>query len=191
MRAVLGQQVSVSAAHTTAASLSERLGAEIDDPNGSITRCFPTPAAIASADPATLPLPRVRREALQSIAGNIATGSLKLDAGADPSEALFFLLGVRGVGVWTASYIAMRALADPDVFLPGDSGIARALRQLGCPDDPASAIRLAESWRPWRSYATVHLWSSLTDQRLGQGRLRQAPQAAGTEGGRRARVRAR
>lgn len=169
IRAVLGQQVTVASARTTATVVSQRLGAEINDPTGAITRCFPTPAAIAAADPSALPLPRVRREALQSVAREMAAGQLRLDAGADPSEALSILLGIRGIGAWTASYIAMRALADPDAFLPGDSGVARALKQLGQPGEPTSAIRLAERWRPWRSYAVLYLWTSL------DGRARPSP----------------
>jgi AraC family transcriptional regulator, regulatory protein of adaptative response / DNA-3-methyladenine glycosylase II len=161
IRAVLGQQVTLASARTTAALLSERLGATVDDPTGTITRCFPSAAAIAATDPASLPLPRTRSEALQSVAREIGASRLRLDAGADPSEALAILLDIRGIGAWTASYIAMRALGDPDAFLPSDSGVVRALRQLGQPDDPPAAIRLAERWRPWRSYAVLHLWTSL------------------------------
>ncbi len=77
-----------------------------------------------------------------------------LDAGADPDEARELLTRIPGVGPWTAGYVAMRALGDPDVFLPGDVGIRHALARLGgTPDDGA--------WRPWRSYAVMHLWRSL------------------------------
>ncbi len=68
---------------------------------------------------------------------------------------------LRGVGPWTASYVAMRALGDPDVFLATDLGVRRALERLGQPGDPRSAEALAERWRPWRSYAVQYLWASL------------------------------
>jgi AraC family transcriptional regulator, regulatory protein of adaptative response / DNA-3-methyladenine glycosylase II len=163
VRAVLGQQVTLASARTMAARLSERLGAPIDDPAGAITRCFPSAAAVAAASPATLPIPRSRGQALQAVAREIAEGRVALDAGADAAEALPILLGVRGIGTWTTSYIAMRALGDPDAFVPSDSGVARALTKLGHLGDPANAIRLGERWRPWRSYAVLHLWTSLDD----------------------------
>lgn len=165
MRAVIGQQVTLAAARMMGARLSERLGAPIEDPAGTITRCFPSAAEVAAGDPDALAMPRTRREALLSVAREIARGRLAVDAGADPVEALTGLLRVRGIGAWTASYIAMRALGDPDAFLPGDAGVARALHALGQPEDADAAIRLGERWRPWRSYAVVHLWAMLEGAR--------------------------
>ena len=88
---------------------------------------------------------------------------LRFDAGADASAALAALLDVPGVGPWTASYVAMRALGDPDAFLAGDVGLRQALLRLASPAQGPEATALAEPWRPWRSYAVMHLWSSLGD----------------------------
>jgi AraC family transcriptional regulator of adaptative response / DNA-3-methyladenine glycosylase II len=84
-----------------------------------------------------------------------------LDPGSDREEAHRKLLSLRGVGPWTASYVAMRALGDPDAFLPTDLGVRRAVSRLGYAGDPAGVAALAERWRPWRAYATQHLWASL------------------------------
>ena len=87
------------------------------------------------------------------------TEDVRFDAGADAQEALTRLLDIRGVGPWTASYVAMRALGDPDAFLAGDVGIRHALEAMGRHGD---GVELAEAWRPWRSYAVMHLWASVS-----------------------------
>jgi len=84
-----------------------------------------------------------------------------VDPGADPAESQARLLDLPGIGPWTAAYIGLRALGDPDVFLPTDAGIRQALTRLGRPADPAAAAAVAERWRPWRSYALFHLWGTL------------------------------
>jgi AraC family transcriptional regulator, regulatory protein of adaptative response / DNA-3-methyladenine glycosylase II len=109
---------------------------------------------VAELDPARLPFPRKRGEALRALARLVASNQLQLDAGADADETHAALMEIPGVGDWTASYIAMRALGDPDVFLRGDVGIRHALARLGGEADQ-------EHWRPWRSYAVMHLWRSL------------------------------
>jgi AraC family transcriptional regulator, regulatory protein of adaptative response / DNA-3-methyladenine glycosylase II len=164
VRAVLGQQVSVAAARRLAARLVVLCGAPLPasaDPagfgtrDGALTHVFPDAAAIAGLDPAVLPMPLARGRALITLAAALASGDISLDPGADRDEAGARLLALPGIGPWTAGYMRMRALSDPDVFLPGDVGVVRALRQLGAP--PAAA----ERWRPWRSYATHHLWAAL------------------------------
>ena len=90
----------------------------------------------------------------------LAEGELRLDAGADRAEARRRLLALPGIGPWTAGYVAMRALGDPDVFLAEDLGVRHALRRLGGPDDPRAARALAAAWAPWRSYASQHLWQA-------------------------------
>jgi AraC family transcriptional regulator of adaptative response / DNA-3-methyladenine glycosylase II len=105
-------------------------------------------------------MPRARAEALVGLAGALASGALSLDPGASREEAGQQLLAMKGIGPWTAGYIRMRALSDPDAFLPGDAGVRRGLRALGADPGPQSAARLAESWRPWRSYAVQHLWAA-------------------------------
>ena len=84
-----------------------------------------------------------------------------LDRGADRVDVRARLLALPGIGPWTADYVAMRALGDPDVFLPTDVGVRRALAGLGLPGDAASAQELSRRWRPWRSYGLMHLWSTL------------------------------
>lgn len=164
VRAILGQQVSVVGARTIAARLTETLGETIPAAlaaasRGGLTHCFPVASAIAAIDPEDLPMPRSRGRALARALALVADGSLALDPGADRAEVEARLLAVDGIGPWTASYVAMRALGDPDVFLPTDIGVLRGLAALGGPGDAASAAERASAWRPWRSYALHHLWS--------------------------------
>ena len=158
VRAVLGQQVSVAGARTLAARLTERYGTRLPVPYGPVDRLFPGAAALREAE-AGMPASRLR--ALRGLAGALADG-LALHPAVDRAETERRLLALPGIGPWTASYLAMRALRDPDVFLPTDVGVRHALTRLGLPADPASAAALAESWRPWRSYALLHLWHSLS-----------------------------
>ena len=103
-------------------------------------------------------MPRSRAHALIALATAVATGDLRLDPGADRDDAMRGLLAIRGIGAWTAGYVAMRALGDRDVFLVEDLGVRHALRRLSAPDDPRAARARAEAWAPWRSYATQYLW---------------------------------
>jgi AraC family transcriptional regulator, regulatory protein of adaptative response / DNA-3-methyladenine glycosylase II len=160
VRAIVGQQVSVPAARTVLGRLTARYGEPLAEPAGAITHRFPTAEALLAVDPAELPFPRRRAEALRALARLVAEDGLRFDAGADASAALAALLDIPGVGPWTASYVAMRALGDPDSFLPGDVGIRHALQRLGHPAEGPQATALAEPWRPWRSYAVMHLWQS-------------------------------
>jgi AraC family transcriptional regulator of adaptative response / DNA-3-methyladenine glycosylase II len=103
-------------------------------------------------------MPRARAAALVGLCRALAAGELNLDAGADRGETRRALLALPGIGPWTAGYVAMRALRDPDVFLVEDLGVRHALRRLRGPDDPREARAMATRWAPWRSYATQHLW---------------------------------
>ena len=161
IRAVLGQQVSVAAARTLAARLARSLGEPLPVADGGLTHRFPTADAVAAMDPAALAMPRSRARALLGLAAALADGSLTLDAGADRDATERALLALPGIGPWTASYVALRALGDPDALLSGDIGVRNALRRLGHPGDPAGTAALAERWRPWRAYAAIHLWRSL------------------------------
>jgi len=161
VRAVLGQGITVAAARTLAGRLVEAHGVPLATPQGAVTRLFPTAADLAALDPASLPGPAVRRAALHGVAAALATGALVLDAGADREAALRRLRAIRGIGPWTAAYVAMRALADPDVFLPGDVALRLAVTRRGGPGDPRGLAELAAPCRPWRSYAVHHLWASL------------------------------
>jgi AraC family transcriptional regulator of adaptative response / DNA-3-methyladenine glycosylase II len=126
-----------------------------------VTHLFPTATALAEVDPAELAMPAARRRALLGLAGALAGGALVLSADADPDEVCRRLLALPGIGPWTASYVRMRALHDPDAFLEHDLGVRHALQRLGLDGRPAAAARVAERWRPHRAYAVQHLWASL------------------------------
>jgi AraC family transcriptional regulator, regulatory protein of adaptative response / DNA-3-methyladenine glycosylase II len=163
VRAVLGQQVSVAGARTLAGRLAAGYGKPLTIPVGGVTRTFPTADLLAAADPADLPVPRTRRRALLELTAALAANTVQLGPGVDRDQVERQLLGLPGIGPWTAAYIRMRALGDPDVFLPTDLGVRRALARLGCPTGPAAAAATARRWRPWRSYALAHLWGALDD----------------------------
>jgi AraC family transcriptional regulator, regulatory protein of adaptative response / DNA-3-methyladenine glycosylase II len=160
VRAVLGQQISVSGARTLAARLTRRVNDRVAG-GDELTHLFPTAAALAELPPDAFAMPRARERALIGLTSAIASGDVLLDPGVDRDELSARLVALPGIGPWTASYIRMRAQSDPDVFLPTDLGARHGLERLGAPSDPASATLLSERWRPWRSYALMHLWQSL------------------------------
>ncbi|AWS45701.1 AlkA N-terminal domain-containing protein [Streptosporangium sp. 'caverna'] len=160
VRAVLGQQVSTAAARTHAARLVIAHGEPIADAAGGLTHLFPGPAALASMDPAALALPRARRTTLTTLVAALAADEIDLSVGGDWHRARAQLSALPGVGPWTVETIAMRALGDPDAFIPTDLGIRFAARKLGLPTTPAALIRHAVAWRPWRAYAVQHLWAT-------------------------------
>jgi AraC family transcriptional regulator of adaptative response / DNA-3-methyladenine glycosylase II len=159
VRAVLGQQVSVAGARTLAGRLVTACGTPLAEVDGSLTHTFPTAEALAEADLGVVGLTAARRRTLQELATRLAAGEIVLDAGADREEARRRLLEVPGIGPWTATYVALRALGDPDAFPAEDLGLLRAARRLGLPDEPRALARHAERWRPWRSYAAHQLWA--------------------------------
>jgi AraC family transcriptional regulator of adaptative response / DNA-3-methyladenine glycosylase II len=154
----------VAAARQLGRRLVAAYGKPLQQPDGELTHCFPTADTLAAADPAALPMPRARAAALTGLASALASGELSLDPGADRDRVQAQLLALPGIGPWTAGYIRMRALSDPDAFLPGDAGVLDALARLGAAGPAraaaaAAAAELAEGWRPWRSYAVQHLWA--------------------------------
>jgi len=160
VRTVLGQQISLAGAATAAGRLVARFGAELGPlARGAVTHVFPTAAALASADPETLAMPRARARSLVGLAAALAGRRLTLSRGGDPAEVRDQLLALPGIGPWSADYIIMRVLGDHDVFLAGDLGVRRALERAGRAADPRSAAALAERWRPIRSYALQYLWT--------------------------------
>lgn len=162
VRAVLGQQVSVAAARTQAGRLVSRLGERLPEPSGGLTHLFPDMATLAVADEDHLPgMPASRRRTLLGVARAVADEGLRLKPGPEADAATQALLRVPGIGPWTATYVRMRALGDPDAFLSSDLGVRHALDRCGLPSDPRSAARRSEVWAPWRSYAVHHLWASL------------------------------
>jgi AraC family transcriptional regulator, regulatory protein of adaptative response / DNA-3-methyladenine glycosylase II len=153
VRAVLGQRVSVAAGRALGNALVSARGQPLTAPSGGLTHLFPDAAALAEASLEELGMPASRRDTLRTLNSALAGGTLRLDPGADRDDTERELLALRGAGPWTAGYIRMRALGDPDVFLAGDV----ALRQTG------TAIGDADGWRPWRSYAMHHLWNAAGD----------------------------
>ncbi|MEH0417292.1 AlkA N-terminal domain-containing protein [Streptomyces sp. B21-083] len=160
VRAVLGQQVSTAAARTHAARLVTAHGDPVDDPEGGLTHLFPTPRALAALDPESLAMPRTRRATFTTLVEQLADGTLHLGVESDWPEARARLLALPGFGPWTVDVIAMRALGDPDAFLPTDLGIRRAAQELGLPSTPAALTARAGAWRPWRAYAVQYLWAT-------------------------------
>ncbi|WP_100444345.1 DNA-3-methyladenine glycosylase 2 family protein [Glycomyces xiaoerkulensis] len=160
LRAVIGQQISTASAATVAAGLARTLGEAITDPEGGLDRLFPTPAALAAADPAALPMPASRGRTLLALAEALAEGRIDLGPGADWERERAALARLPGIGPWTVEMIAMRALGDPDAFPVSDLGLVRGAAELGLPTGPGALAAAAESWRPWRAYAAQYLWAS-------------------------------
>ncbi|MEU3336656.1 AlkA N-terminal domain-containing protein [Streptomyces sp. NPDC002144] len=160
VRAVLGQQVSTAAARTHAARLVTAHGDPVDDPEGGLTHLFPTPEALAALDPETLAMPRTRRTTFTTLVTRLASGAIHLGPESDWPETRARLLALPGFGPWTVDVIAMRALGDPDAFLPTDLGIRRAAQELGLPSTPGALTTRATAWRPWRAYAVQYLWAT-------------------------------
>ncbi|MGW5482859.1 AlkA N-terminal domain-containing protein [Streptomyces sp. NPDC004008] len=160
VRAVLGQQVSTAAARTHAARLVTAHGDPVEDPEGGLTHLFPAPEALAALDPESLAMPRTRRTTFTTLVRQLAEGTLHLGVESDWEESRARLLSLPGFGPWTVDVIAMRALGDPDAFLPTDLGIRRAAQELGLPSTPAALTVRAAAWRPWRAYAVQYLWAT-------------------------------
>ncbi|MGH3991977.1 MAG: AlkA N-terminal domain-containing protein, partial [Pseudonocardiaceae bacterium] len=156
VRAVLGQQVSTKAARTLAARLVAAYGEPVADPGGGLTHLFPDPAVLASLDPAELAVPQARRTTLTTLVDALAGGEIDLGAGSDWQQVRAQLGALPGFGPWTIETIAMRALGDPDAFVPTDLGVRRTARDLGLPSTPAGLTGHASAWRPWRAYAVQY-----------------------------------
>ncbi|MCU1361088.1 MAG: transcriptional regulator, AraC family, partial [Ilumatobacteraceae bacterium] len=145
VRAIIGQQVSVTGAATVAGRLAALIGdgdhALPDDGNGTIVRLFPSAAALAAIEPELLPMPRARGRSLVGACAAVADGRIDIDAGADRDQLAHQLQQLPGIGPWTAQYVVMRALGDPDVFMPTDLGVRHALEGLGVDSSPAAATK--------------------------------------------------
>lgn len=159
MRTVLGQQVSVAAASTLAGRLAARFGRAVVTPFAGLTHVAPTAAALAAAtvdELAAIGLPRTRAATVRALATAVVDGHLRFARHRDPAPTMAALVAIPGIGPWTASYLAMRALAWPDAFPAGDLVLQR---QLGVTTARA-ADAATVAWRPWRAYAAMHLWAS-------------------------------
>ncbi|MFF6986860.1 AlkA N-terminal domain-containing protein [Streptomyces sp. NPDC010273] len=160
VRAVLGQQVSTAAARTHAARLVTAHGEPVDDPEGGLTHLFPSAESLAALDPESLAMPQSRRRTFTTLVAQLADGTLHLGVESDWAQTRAQLLALPGFGPWTVDAIAMRALGDPDAFLPTDLGVRRAAQELGLPSTPAALTARAAAWRPWRAYAVQYLWAT-------------------------------
>lgn len=154
IRAMVGQQITVAAARTALTALAEQLGERT--PDGGLL--FPTMAAIAEHGAEVLRGPAARIRAITGAAAALADGSLTLTVGDDAVAQRAALLAMPGIGPWTADYVRMRVLGDPDVFLPGDVAVRAGAAASGLPADPAPLTAWAARVAPWRSYLTAHLW---------------------------------
>jgi AraC family transcriptional regulator, regulatory protein of adaptative response / DNA-3-methyladenine glycosylase II len=154
VRAIYGQQVSVAGATRMLGKLVAAHGVPLLRPRDGVTHRFPTAAVLRRADPSTLGVPRARGRALVALAEAVDDGRLVLDGSAPLDETLARLEELPGVGPWTAAYVAMRALGEPDAFPSGDLGLVRALGV-----EARALARRAEAWRPFRAYAAMHLWT--------------------------------
>jgi AraC family transcriptional regulator of adaptative response / DNA-3-methyladenine glycosylase II len=154
VRAIVGQQISVGGARTVLGRLAAEHGTRAFD--GQDFLLFPGAERFAEVDPATLPMPRARARTLVAVARACADGELTLDPGADRDRERAALLALPGIGPWTADYLALRALSDPDVLLATDLGVRRSAERLG-----ADLADGRPAWAPWRTYATHHLWADL------------------------------
>jgi AraC family transcriptional regulator of adaptative response / DNA-3-methyladenine glycosylase II len=161
VRAVLGQQVSVAAGRTLAARLVARAGREIAGGGDGLTHLFPSPSALASANLDGLGLPGARVRALQALAAAVAGRAL--DLGAPAEEVAARLEALPGFGAWTAQYVALRALGEPDAFPAADLVLRRMAATGGTPLTTRALEARAEAWRPWRGYAVLHLWRAAGD----------------------------
>lgn len=150
VRAVLGQQVSVRGATTLAGRLVARFGEPLAASADGLTHAFPRPEDLLDADVAAIGIPGARAETIRKLAGAVSTGTFRLSPSAPFDETRAALVALPGIGPWTAEYVALRALRDPDAYPAGDLGLRKA---------GATQAR-AEVWRPWRAYAAVHLWTA-------------------------------
>ncbi len=156
IRSVLGQQVSTAAARTHAARIVARYGERVSDPGGGLTHLFPVPEALGGLRGS---FPAGRQRTLSALVAALGDGRIDLGPGCDRGRALAALAALPGVGPWTTSTIAMRALGDPDAFVATDLGVRRAAGALGLPTGAAALIDRGEAWRPWRAYAVQYLWA--------------------------------
>jgi AraC family transcriptional regulator of adaptative response / DNA-3-methyladenine glycosylase II len=170
IRAILGQQVTVKGATTLAGRLARRHGQPFSAPSG-LTHIFPPPDVLADANLDGMGLTKARSETIRALARAVCDGRIGFEGIADSDDFMARMCEIPGIGKWTAQYVAMRALGEPDAFPSGDLGLLRALDLRS----PGELERRAEAWRPWRAYASMYLWSSCeTDLQVSAG----SPEAA-------------
>ena len=159
VRAILGQQVSVAAATTIAGRLAQRFGTAIED-DGGLNRLFPSPLQLSGAPIEEVGVIAKRAECIRRLARAVGDGAIDFSAVPDSATFIAALRALPGIGPWTAQYIAMRALGDPDAFLTGDL----VLRQMAGDCTTRELEQRSEGWRPWRSYAVMVLWQGAKER---------------------------
>ncbi|MGI9273280.1 MAG: DNA-3-methyladenine glycosylase family protein [Endozoicomonas sp.] len=159
IRAILGQQISVKAATTLAGRIARGYGETVamEMPEG-ISHYFPAPGMLDGVSFDDIGLTRSRKATLQNLATRVASGGLELTANNGLEDFVARIVKEPGIGPWTAHYLAMRGLSQPDAFPASDLGIIKMLSSEGRPIKPKQIEALAESWRPWRAYAAIYLW---------------------------------
>jgi AraC family transcriptional regulator, regulatory protein of adaptative response / DNA-3-methyladenine glycosylase II len=159
VRAIVGQQISVKAARTVLGRIVSRTGTPLNSENpAGLSQCFPTAAAIAEADLQGIGMSDKRIHSLKQLALTVAKHPRFLEIEGSLDAFVQRTTALPGIGPWTAHYIALRGLGEPDAFPAGDLGLAHALRQNGVRPGPKQIMELAEKWRPWRGYAAIYLW---------------------------------
>ncbi|MGE5625019.1 MAG: AlkA N-terminal domain-containing protein [Bacillota bacterium] len=164
VRAVLGQQVSVAAARTFAARIVEAHGTPLENPVDGLARLFPGAEALAEADLTRIGLTGARARTLNGLAKAVADGRVNFTGGLASEEVKAALTALPGIGAWTAEYVGMRALADPDAF-PAEDLVLRRVAGTKKPLSAKALLEKAEAWRPWRAYAVLHLWRTASEQK--------------------------
>jgi AraC family transcriptional regulator of adaptative response / DNA-3-methyladenine glycosylase II len=162
MRAVIGQQVSIAAARRLNGRLAERCGAGLPGAAGDGPhRLFPTPEQVLAADLSAMGMPGARIATLKAVAEAALADPGLFERGATVEETVARLRAIKGIGEWTANYIAMRACREVDAFPAGDVGLLRGMADAaGQRPRPAELLARAASWRPWRAYAAQHIWAA-------------------------------
>ena len=161
IRAILGQQITVKGATALAGRLVSTLGQPLSAP-GSLTHLFPSPEVLADANLAGVGLTKARSETIRALSRAVSDGRIGFEGISDSQEFLARMSEIPGIGKWTAQYVAMRALGEPDAFPSGDLGLLRALAL----KTPGELERRAEAWRPWRAYASMYLWTSASENKI-------------------------
>ncbi len=163
IRAIVGQQVSVVGATTVMGRLVQNYAQPLPQTRWGLTHSFPSPQALSDVDVNKLSMPKARANTIKSLATEVAAGRIDFSTRQDNAELHAKLLKIKGIGEWTASYIAMRALADANAFLQADLVLLKNARRLWQRDDSFTAkhlLQLAESWQPYRAYAGMHIWNA-------------------------------
>jgi AraC family transcriptional regulator of adaptative response / DNA-3-methyladenine glycosylase II len=181
-RALLGQQFSVAAARTAAARLATLADQRVTIVDPEIGLLFPSPASIVALGPEAIGGPRRRAATIAAAAAAVADGELRIDPGRRTAELTAELVARPGIGPWTAGYVAMRVLGDPDVLLTGDLVLRNGAAALGLPDAPSALAARAERWSPFRSYAGLHLWRAAPARTPRTPRSRRPAGSTPTEG---------